>query len=256
MLFLIGAGLQPQHLTLEALQAIEKCSTVFLESYTSQFSSGSKKELEKIIGKKIASLNRKQVEEEFLEIVQQAKKENIALLVIGNPLTATTHLQILLEAQEKKVSVRVIPGISIVDFVGKTGLDAYKFGRICTIVFQESLYKPESFFDTIETNYRSGLHSLCLLDIRAQEKRLMTIPEGIQILQKIAEKRMSSLFNKAILIGLFGMAGKKEKIVVGNATELLKADFEIFPQSLIVCGKINEKEKEALQAFHGWHSGD
>ena len=189
MLYLIGLGLKPAHLTLEAIETIKKCRTVFLESYTSRYSEGSVKELEKILHKKIIALKRKNVEEEFESIFEKARKQNNALLVFGNPLTATTHIQVLLDAKQRRIPVQVVPGISIVDQLPRTGLDAYKFGRICTIVFQEPNYSPESFFGVIENNFQNGLHSLCLLDIRTEEKRLMGVSEAVQILQKIAEKK-------------------------------------------------------------------
>lgn len=250
MLYLIGLGLQPKHLTMEAAEAIRECSAVFLENYTSRFAEGTKKELEAIIQKPAKELNRKKVEEEFEDILNQAKRENVCLLVFGNPLIATTHIQILLDAKEQQIPTKIIPGISVVDWLGKTGLDAYKFGRICTIVFQEGNYAPESFFDIIENNHQNGFHSLCLLDIRAEEGRLMSVQEAIGILEKIARKKGSSLLNNAILVGLYGLGSKNEKIVVGTAKKLQNSGYNAWPQSLVVCGKLNEKEKEALNSLH------
>lgn len=250
MLYLIGTGLKPQHLTAEALKAIQSCSAVFLENYTSQFSQGNKKELEKMVGKKILELDRQRVEETFQPVFEKAKKQKIALLVIGNPLVATTHIQILLDADKQKIPVQVLPGISVADFLGKTGLDAYKFGRVCTVVFPEENYKPESFFDVIENNYRNGLHSLCLLDIRTEEKRLMTVAQAVIILERIEEKRSSNLLQKTILVGLYALGGKNEQIIAASAKEL-KNEIPVFPQALVVCGKLNEKEKECLAKLYG-----
>lgn len=251
MLYLIGIGLNPTQLTLEALEAIRECPTVFLENYTSRFAEGNKKELEAIVQKPIRELGRKKIEEEFGTVLGQAKRESVALLVHGNPLIATTHIQILLDAKKQNISVKMIPGISILDLLGKTGLDSYKFGRISTIVFQEENYAPESFFDIIEKNFKNGFHSLCLLDIRSEEERLMSVQEAIGILEKIAKKKGSDLLQKCVLAGLYGMGSKKEKIAVGNAKKLQNSGYNAWPQSLVVCGKLNEKEKEALKELHG-----
>ncbi|MBU0635999.1 diphthine synthase [Candidatus Micrarchaeota archaeon] len=251
MLYLIGLGLQPQHLTLEALNAIKGCSIVLLETYTSRYSLGTKEELEQLIEKKVQPVNRKKVEEDFAVILGKAKKENIALLVFGNPLVATTHIQLILDAQKDKIPIKLIPGISILDLVGKTGLDVYKFGRITTIVFQDPQYHPDSFFDVIEKNSANDLHSLCLLDIQSEEDRLMKIPEAIEILEKIAKKKNSTILEKNLLIGLYSVGNSKEKILSGTARELKKFSSTAKPQSLIVCAALNEKEKESLQVLKG-----
>ena len=74
MLYLIGIGLKPEHLTLEALNAIKKCKKIYLEAYTSKYAEGSVKELEKIIGAKLVELGRKAVEEGFESALTEAKK--------------------------------------------------------------------------------------------------------------------------------------------------------------------------------------
>ncbi len=251
MLYLIGIGLQPKHLTFEASEAIHDCSAVFLENYTSRYSEGTGIDLEHLLQKKVVELGRKEIEEGASRLLEESKQHNIALLVFGNPLVATTHIQLLLDAKKEKVPIRVIPGISVTDLLGKTGLDAYKFGRVSTIVFQEANYAPESFFDIIEKNFRNGFHSLCLLDIHSEEKRLMSIQEAIGILEKIAKKKKSEWFSGSVLVGLYGLASKNEKIAVGNAKKLQNSGYNAWPQSLIVCGKLNEKEKEALKELHG-----
>lgn len=251
MLYLIGIGLNPRQLTLEALEAIRGCSTVFLENYTSRYAEGTKKELEEIIQKPVLELERKKVEEESGSILQKAARENVALLVHGNPLIATTHIQLLLDAKKQNVPVCVLPGISVLDLLGKTGLDAYKFGRISTVVFREPNYSPESFFGIIEKNRENGFHSLCLLDIHSEEQRLMSVQEAIGILEKIAKKKKADWFSNAILIELYGLGSKNEKIVVGYPKKLQNSGYNAWPQSLIVCGKLNEKEKEALKELHG-----
>src|SRR3989344_2754343 len=127
MLYLIGLGLRVEHLTLEALATIKECKALFVETYTSAYSQGTIEDLEKTIDKEILKLGRKAVEEGFDEILSAAKGTDIALLVFGNPLTATTHVQILLDAKEKGIECKVIPGISIVNYLPFTGLDAYRF---------------------------------------------------------------------------------------------------------------------------------
>lgn len=250
MLYLVGIGLNSRQLTLEALEAIGHCSQLFIENYTSLYSQGTILELERVIGQKIVSLDRKSVEEKFDTLFKTAQKHNIGLLIFGNPLFATTHVQLLLDAKGHKMETRVIAGISIQNYLGSTGLDAYKFGRVITVVFQESHYAPESFFDFLETNSKNGLHTLCLLDIRSDENRFMTISQAVETLRKIAHKRNSKLLDEATLVGLYGIGNENQKIKSGNAEQLLEFKTDLLPQSLIVCGRLNEKEFEAISKLN------
>ena len=242
MLYLISIGLNSKQITLEALNALRECSEIFLENYTSKFSEGSIKDLEKLIGRKIISLNRIEVEENFSEIHSKAKKENAAVLFYGNVFSATTHIQILLDADEKQIPVKVFPGISVFSYLGKTGLSEYKFGKTVSIARWEKNFKPESFFDGIKENFERGLHTLCLLDIKAEENYFMKASEAIELIEKIDKKK---LLNKAKFAALIGMGSENEKIVFGDKNKIKKVAGENI-QSLIVCGKLNEKESEAL----------
>ena len=250
MLYLIGAGLHPNHLTQEAVKAIGECKTVYLESYTNHSNQDTLQALETIAEKKIVSLSRKQVEEEFLSILEEAKKEDIAVLVIGNALTATTHIQILLDSKKKGVSYKIIPGISITNFLGETGLEAYKFGKITSIVSPKQGYAPSSFFDVIEKNKNAGYHSLCLLDIDAEKEYMMSVKEAIELLEKIEKEKGKKIIENSVLIGLYGMGSDQQTIVTGTAEKLKQFHPSVFPQSLIVCAELNDKEQEAVRVLN------
>eukprot|EP00465_Bigelowiella_longifila_P010900 CAMPEP_0185279704 /NCGR_PEP_ID=MMETSP1359-20130426/64178_1 /TAXON_ID=552665 /ORGANISM="Bigelowiella longifila, Strain CCMP242" /LENGTH=193 /DNA_ID=CAMNT_0027874653 /DNA_START=1 /DNA_END=582 /DNA_ORIENTATION=+ len=55
------------------------------------------------------------------------------------------------------------------DAVGVCGLQLYNFGQTVTIPEFEGNWRPTSFMDKIEVNRKNGLHTLCLLDIKAKE---------------------------------------------------------------------------------------
>ncbi len=247
MFYLVGIGQKPEHLTPEAMAAVKKCKKVFFDSYTNFMEKRMLKEFEKKLRKKIIVLDRKKIEEEFKPVILQAKKQNICLLVPGNPLTATTHVQLLIEAKNLNSHFSFVPGISITDYLPSTGLDSYRFGRITTIVAPKKNFAPESFFDAIEKNLSLNLHTLCLLEIDAEKNYFMAIPEAINILEKIAEKKQSNAIQGALLVGLYGVGGKRQKTVAGKASGLKKNTLRIFPQSLVVCARLNEKEREALE---------
>ena len=94
-----------------------------------------------------------------------AAKADMAVLVAGDPLVATTHKIAYIEAKKAGVKVSVIHASSIVGAaMGESGLDFYRFGQICTIPMWSEHYKPVSFYETIEKNMANSLHSILLLD--------------------------------------------------------------------------------------------
>jgi len=251
MLYLIGLGLKPSHLTLEAIDTIKSCDSVFVEVYTSQYAQGFINELKEMVGKPIMELNREGIEQNFESALISATKNNIGLLIFGNPLTATTHIQLMLDAKEKGIKYKVIPGISITNMVAESGLDEYKFGRTITVCYHIVGFEPESFYDQIKENQKMGLHTLCLLDIKKDQmpQKMMNSIEGIQVLEKIAKKREEH--NTWKYIALLGMSSEKQKIIAGREEIFASKEiYELFPQTLIVCGKLNEKEKEVLEKLH------
>lgn len=252
MLYLVGIGLKPTQLTLEAQEILKNSDQIFLENYTSEYSQGKISELENIIGKKFQIIGRSGVEEQFNSALLSAKKNNISLMIFGNALTATTHSQILLDAKENNIKYKIIPGISITNTIAESGLDEYKFGRTVTICYHIKNFEPESFYDQIIENKKIGLHTLCLLDIKKDEKpeRLMNCIEAIEILKKISKNRDEDISNWQY-VSLISMGNEKQKIILGEE-KILNSQIvkELFPQTLIVIGNTNEKEKEALEKLN------
>ena len=239
MLYLIGLGLGWKDLSLKALEALSSCDAVFLEGYTS-VSDFSVKRLERLIGKKIQVLGRKDVEEkkEFLNPVK-----NIALLVYGDPLSATTHTEVIKEAEKRKIEVQIIHSVSILTAVAETGLSLYRFGKVASIPIWEKSFKPESFFDVLEENQKINAHTLFLLDLKPAEEKFLTPKQAIELLLKISEKRESKAFNEDTLCLACSRLGMEEQIIkVGKAKELIK-DFGKEPYCLIVPANLTEYEK-------------
>ena len=65
MLYLIGLGLSWKDLSMKALEALSICEEIYMESYTS-VSDFTPLQLQRLIGKPIHALDRKQVEEDML----------------------------------------------------------------------------------------------------------------------------------------------------------------------------------------------
>ncbi|MFH0970764.1 MAG: diphthine synthase [Candidatus Diapherotrites archaeon] len=248
MLYLIGIGLTLNQLTLEGLHALQRCDKIYVETYTSKYSEGTILQLEKLIHKLVISLNREQVENQLNEIVKEARHESVALLVYGNPLSATTHHTILIACEKEKIPYHVIPGISIFNYRGIVGLDEYRFGRTTTFVFPQEGYEPLSPFDMIVANKKQGLHTHCLFDLHPETQRFMTVSEAITFIQSASNAREINI-HTWLGIGMGGMGRHDAIIHSGNLDRLKKKEWNIFPQSMVVCGDLTPYEREALQTL-------
>ena len=85
MFYLIGLGLcDESDITLRGLNAIRSASRVYLEAYTSILMV-SKERLENFYQKPLILADREMVESNADEILQGADKDDVALLVVGDP---------------------------------------------------------------------------------------------------------------------------------------------------------------------------
>lgn len=162
MFYLIGLGLDEKSISLEALEACRKADKSYIEYYTVEFPYSIEK-LEKVIGKRIIPLTRIMVEHE--EFLDEARKKDIILLVYGSPLTATTHISLLLKCRKERIEYRVLHNASIFDAVCETGLQVYKFGKTASMPKWEEKHKPKSFIDIVKFNQLIKAHTLILVDI-------------------------------------------------------------------------------------------
>lgn len=110
------------------------------------------------------------VETQSDEILHNADKEDVALLVVGDPFGATTHTDIVLRARAQGIPTRVIHNASIMNAVGACGLQLYNFGQTVSLVFFTETWKPDSYYDRVAENVKLGMHTLVLLDIKVKEQ--------------------------------------------------------------------------------------
>lgn len=236
MLYLIGLGLNEKGITLEGLEAIKKCKRVYLESYTVDFPYSVSK-LEKVIKKNIVKLGRKDVESD--KLVKEAKKENIALLVYGSPIFATTHISLLMDCDKSKVKTSIIYSASVFDAIAQTGLQLYKFGKIVSMPKWEKNFEPDSFLDSVKQNYSINTHSLILVDIG------FPFNKALEQLEKAALKRGVKL-EKILVCSAMGTADAK--MYYGDIKELKSKKVDA-PYCFIIPGEMHFIEKESVEKF-------
>jgi len=234
MFYLIGLGLEIDSITLESKNIIEKCSKVYLETYTVDFHYSIDK-LEQSIGKKIEKLNREKVESE--SFLRDAKKEDIALLVFGSPLDATTHISLILKCKKDKIRYRVIHNASVFDAITETGLQLYKFGKTTSMPKFQKNFEPSSFLEVVKDNQSIKAHSLILTDIGLDCKNAL-----IQL-----EKAMNEKSIKIDKIILCSKAGTDEsKIYYDTIKYLIKKEIKM-PFCIIIPSELHFVELEALE---------
>lgn len=241
MLYLIGLGLHDEKdITLRGLELAKSCDSLYIELYTSSWN-GLKK-LEKVIGKKIIQLERSDLEENQKKFLVEAKDKKIGLLVPGDPLVATTHIDIVIEAKKIGIKTKIIHAPSIYSAIAETGLFIYKFGKTTTIPFSQKNFEPESPYDTIKQNKSLGLHTLCLLDIKENP---MEPREGLKYLLKIEDKRKENILSTEDKVVIFSVRDKSF-ITYDRIKNILEKKFPT-PAVLIIPGKLHFKEKEYLE---------
>ncbi len=240
MLYIIGLGIgDEQDISMKGMVACEGSSEVYAELYTAKWQ-GDLRKLGRAVGKRIKVLARHDLEDRSAQFVRRAKDKDIALLVPGDPLTATTHINLLIDAKHEKVPFRVIHSSSVMTAVAETGLNLYNFGKTATVVRPGKGYAPTSFYDAGVTNKKSGMHTLFLLDVD------MDTGEGLQILLGIEKKKKHGLLGPDTpLVAASGLGTANCAMRYGKAKDLIKKRLKP-PAVIIVPGKLHFIEREWL----------
>jgi diphthine synthase len=253
MLTLIGLGLHDElGICLGGLENARNSDFLFAEFYTSYMPGLSLNSLEKLIGKPIRVLSRTDVEEKAEEkILKLAEGNRVALLVPGDPMTATTHVDLRLRAAKRGIKTVLIHGVSAISAViSATGLQNYKFGKTVTMPIIQSGPPIETPYEVIKENSDRGLHTLVLLDINVDLGRCLLIGEALKQLQAIEQKRCSQVAHEdRLVVGVARVGAEDAAIKGGCVRDMINYEFGGPPHSLIFPGRLHFMEVETLQVF-------
>lgn len=238
MLYLIGLGLDVKDISLKSIEILKKCKAVYLESYTIEFPYKTA-EIEKIIKKKIILADRDTLETKVEGIIENAKKQDIAVLIYGDPLSATTHIDLLLRARKLKVKTKIIHNSSILTAIADTGLQLYKFGKVASIPKWQSSFKPESFYDIFKENQSIKAHTLFLLDIGLE------VSEALYYFEEISLRRKEDLQTFTVIV-CSRLGTDNQVIEKGKLSDLAKKKFKN-PSCIIIPSQLHFMEAEMLQ---------
>jgi len=238
---IIGLGLKDEKsITEEGLQKVKNSDILYLETYTSKLTNATIEDLEKHYGKKIIPADRDVVEKKAEDtILKDAETKETSFLVIGDPFSATTHMDLFQRAKEKNIEVNIINNVSIINAIGIVGLELYKYGKITSIPFENENVKTP--YDVFMKNKNIGLHTLFLLDLRPEEDRWMTCKQAVEFLIK------NGLSEEEQVISCAQIGSNSPIIKVSKAKDV--EEIKEIPQCLIIPGNLHFIEEELLEKF-------
>lgn len=248
----VGLGLfDEKDITLKGLEAARGADAVFAEFYTSSLRGTTLETLQLLVGKPIRVLTRAALEQ-GTEVIEAARHLRVVLLVPGDPMAATTHVELRLRARDAGIPVRIVHGPSIVSAAASLlGLQSYKFGRATTVPFTQDAFRPASPFDVIAENRERGLHTLVLLDLKEGGEYLHP-RDALRYLLDLARERASPAFGADTLVCVLSQVGSPEpRVFAGRAKDLVARDLGKPLHCIVVPGELHFLEKEALVKLGG-----
>ena len=233
MFYLIGLGLNEKGYSREAYEIISKVDKIYVDSYTVDFPYDIKQLEARFRRKKFSQANREFVES--LRILEEARKQDVVLLVYGSPLTATTHITLIEEARKLRIKSEVVQNASVLDAIAETGLQIYKFGKTTSM----PNFKADSYLDIVKQNLSIDAHTLILIDIG------MDFKSSLERLIKDTNNKKIKL-HKIIVCSQLGTDNKK--IYYDSVDKLKKLNLKR-PFCVVIPGKLHFVEKEILESF-------
>ena len=252
-LWLIGIGPGDlDHITERAKRVAKGCSKRYLEGYTAILPPIEEKRLEAVVGP-WERLMRDGVESPE-NMLDEARVGSVALLVVGDPMQATTHIDLEERCAEEGIGFHVIPGLTATALaVSLSGLQSYRFGRQVTIPFSDGEYLPTSPFEMICKNKEAGMHTLALLDLDPtgmglEQPRPMTPREAVDHLSRMNER--SEEFDQLVEdwrgLLLSDLGTEEERVVSGKMRSLSQIEGGHI-HALIIAAEFSGMEAEAFE---------
>jgi diphthine synthase len=248
-LYLVGLGLSPEYVSIKALEVLRSADLVYVDVYTSYVDL---ELLRSIVGRDLIRIKRADLEErsgaQILELVERGYR--VALAVPGDPLVATTHVTLLVEAHRRGIPFHVVPGVSIIPTaLTLSGLMVYKIGKVATVVYPKNGILYEYPYDVIKLNDSNNLHTVLLLEYDGERGVAMTVREAIEILQAIEERRGEGVVTgDRLVVALAGLGYPWYSVCAGRLKSIYGLRVDKVPQTLVVVSpKPHPVELEAME---------
>ncbi|XP_050675382.1 diphthine methyl ester synthase-like [Leptidea sinapis] len=249
MFYIVGLGSGfLKDITVKGLEIVKKCDKVLLEGYA--LTEG-QENLEVFYGRPVIVVDRELCESNIDNILKEAIHTEVALLVYGDPLDATTHTDMLLRAKKLGVETKIIHNLSIMNRVSCCGLKFFDFGNIVSIPLWTETWKPSSFFYKIVDNFSRNLHSFCVLDIRADgcTEQMLVSEAASQLVQIIEAHQNSDITQSTLVVALSHVAADNKKIIARSLGEMQNYNGPTV-QSLVIPAPILHPRERAYIRYY------
>lgn len=248
MLWFVGLGISGyQGISVEAIEILKSCDTVYIEQFTSALHDTSTVSLRSLLGSKARPVQRWFVED-GREILEEAKSRQIALVTYGDPLVATTHNELRTRAAKDSIKTDVLHSASgIYSTIGEVGLHVYKFGRMVTIMSDPQ--SAISVYNTIYDNLLLASHTLILTEYRfdGSEPFFLDPRVVLKMLVDVEQDQKHMVFSTDTFAIVASRIGEdNQKIISGKVNSLMDIDFGTGPHSIVIPGSLHFTESDAI----------
>lgn len=256
-LWFVGLGLSDERgLSSRAWDALRAATEVFAEEYTAVAPEGTIERVAHELSRTIQPLDRSLLESERPIIEALDRSPRVALLVVGDPFAATTHVALRLAAERAGHSWRYVPNASILTAAaGFLGMMQYRFGRTVSFPFAEARFAPRSPVEQIAGNRERGLHTLVLLDLRPAEGRFLTAGDALSWLREQDPEGTSVPMHAPVAVA--ARVGREDAAGwFGPIEELARLDFGAPMHSVVVpAPELHFEEAAALERYRRGKAG-
>lgn len=250
MIYFIGLGLNGVNgVPKRGLDLTKNADIVYLDVYTSPIAQDEINSLQSMINKKIVTVERNFIENGY-EIINQAKEKDVVLMVPGDPMVATTHMDLRLRAEKSGIKTQVVHSSSIISALpGETGLHIYSFGKSVTLM--RSGWTPIStVYEVVYENLLKGLHTVILLEYDRSIDFFLKPEDALQSLQTIEKDYEKGIFSHDTFIIVASRVGSQSQSLSGGKLgALIHQDYGDPPHVLLVPGKLHFTEVDALKTL-------
>ncbi len=268
MLCLIGVGINEYgSLSSNSVEILKNSDIIYVERFTGFLSNKFLEKVKNLVNGHEISSNNKEIKvqlvkrwfvEDGRQILENSLKENVSILIYGDPLIATTYNDLLVRAKKQHIHYKIIHSSSgIPSLIGESGLHYYKFGKMVTIMTDPM--SSITVYDTIYNNISYGLHTLILTEYNNDLEN-----EGLKpcspcpfflspkrvfdlLLERENELKLLNLSEDSFVIVACKIGTEDSKVISGKIKSLMNIEFESGPNSIIVPGTLHFTEIDSIK---------
>jgi len=245
----VGLGLGDERGVSEHARAVlAAAGVVFAEEYTAVAPSGTVERLGRIVGKEIVRLDRPLLESEAPILDALRNHDRVALVVVGDPFAATTHVALRLAAEKAGHTWSYCPNASILTAAaGILGLMHYRFGRTVSLPLPAEGFAPTSPLEHIAMNRSRDLHTLVLLDLKPEQEEFLSAHRALELIRE--RDPLEAFLPDDATLAVVARVGQEDSAAwVGPFARLRSVDFGPPMHTIVVLAPTLHFEEEAALA--------